>query len=116
MWNVQISSFVANTGGTTFNAEATGVRVEPSGNVGGPGVIFRSITNQAGAIVDQDGTADADLTPPRLTFNFRFVADNPAGHTQYQNLIALKGRYGTFNGKVFGGQWLLCLQRQSTTD
>lgn len=101
MYNVQIASFAA-TFGVTFNAEAAGVRVEPAATIGGPDVIVRIVKNQAGALIDIDGTDTADMSPPQLTFSFRFVADNPAGHTQYNNLIAAKGRTGTFYGKIHG--------------
>lgn len=100
-YNIQIASF-AVSGGVTFNAEASGVRVEPANTIGGPDAIIRMSENQAGAIIDLDGTNAADLRPPQLTFNFRFVASNPGGHTQYNNLIDLKGKHGTLSGKIHG--------------
>ena len=98
-YNVQISAF--EDGSTVFDAEATGVRIEPANTIGGPDVLLRMEANQAGAIIDLDGTGVAALVPPILTFNFRFVGASPANHAQYVNLIALKGHHGTFYGKLW---------------
>lgn len=100
-YNIQLYQFT--DGATTFTAtSANGVYVEPSPNVGGPDVLARMETNAAGAIIDLDGTAPAALIPPKLTFNMRFVASYPNNHTQYENLIALKGHHGTLTGRVPG--------------
>lgn len=93
-------------GSTTFTVLYTGqaaplpVRVDASPNLGGPDVLIRMATNDAGAIIDLDGTSAAALMPPQLTFTFRFVNTAPDAHTQYDNLIALKGKHGTFTGWV----------------
>lgn len=98
-YNVQINIF--SDGSTVFDAQDTGVHVEPANTIGGPDVLLRMEENQAGAIIDLDGTGAAALVPPILTFNFRFVATSPAGHTQYQNLVNLKGKHGTFYGRLY---------------
>jgi hypothetical protein len=95
-------------GSTTFSIVFFGessslpVRVEPSANIGGPDVLVRIQANDAGAIIDLDGTGAASLVPQKLSFTFRFTAANPAAHTQYDNLIALKGKHGTLSGRVYG--------------
>ncbi len=96
-YNVKIKTF--SNGSITFDATAAGVHIE-SGSAGGPEVIDHIETNDAGAIVDLDGTAAAGLKPPRVKQSLRFVAANPAAHTQYNNLINLKGQYGTFTGVI----------------
>lgn len=98
-YNVIIRSF--SNGSITFDATAAGVRIE-SGSADGPIVKDRIEENDAGAIIDLDGTGVAGLTPPRVKQSFRFVAANPAAHTQYNNLMALKGHYGTFTGGIPG--------------
>ena len=100
-YNIQLYQF--GDGTTMFTAlRANGVYVEPSATIGGPDVMVRIETNTAGAVIDLDGTAPAALIPPRLTFNMRFVATYPNNHTEYENLIALKGKHGTLRGRVGG--------------
>lgn len=96
-YNVKVKTF--SNGSITFDATAAGVYQE-SGSADGPEVIDHIERNDAGAIIDLDGTGVAGLAPPRIKFSFRFLASNPAGHTQYNNLIALKGHYGTFTGVI----------------
>lgn len=96
-YNVKVKTF--SDGSITFDATAAGVWQE-SGSADGPEVMARIERNDAGAIVDLDGTGPAALVPPRIKYSFRFLAANPAGHTQYNNLIALKGKYGTFTGAI----------------
>lgn len=98
-YNVKIKTFT--NGAITFDATAAGVYQE-SGSADGPEVIERIERNDAGAIIDLDGTGAAGLAPPRIKFSLRFLASNPAGHTQYNNLVALKGHYGTFTGVIPG--------------
>lgn len=99
-YNIQLYQF--GDGTTMFTAlRANGVYVEPSATIGGPDVMVRIETNTAGAIIDLDGTAPAALIPPRLTFNMRFVATYPSTHTEYENLITLKGKHGTLRGRVY---------------
>ena len=96
-YNVKVKTF--SDGSTTFDATAAGVHIT-DGSADGPEVISRIETNDAGAIVDLDGTGAAALRPPLIKQSLRFVAANPAAHTQYNNLIALKGKYGTFTGVI----------------
>lgn len=96
-YNVKIKTFT--NGSITFDATAAGVYQE-SGSADGPVVIDHIERNDAGAIVDLDGTGVAGLAPPRIKYSLRFLAAHPAGHTQYNNLIALKGHYGTFVGVI----------------
>lgn len=98
-YNVKIRTFT--NGAITFDATAAGVYQE-SGSADGPEVIERIERNDAGAIIDLDGTGAAGLAPPRIKFSLRFLASNPGGHTQYNNLVALKGHYGTFTGAIPG--------------
>lgn len=98
-YNVRVKSF--SDGSTTFDAAASGVYVK-SGSAGGPQVLARMPVNDAGAIVDLDGTGAAALMPPVIEQSIIFVAAHPDGHTQYKNLIALLGRHGTFIGHVPG--------------
>lgn len=96
-YNVKIKTF--SDGSISFDATAAGVHIE-HGSAGGPEVIDHIERNDAGAIIDLDGTGAAGLVPPRVKQSFRFVAANPAAHTQYNNLIALAGHYGTFTGVI----------------
>lgn len=94
---LRIASFT--DGSTTFDATAAGVHVK-DGPAEGPRVITHMEANDAGAIIDIDGTGPATLVPPLMTFNIIFSAANPNAHTQLANLIALKGKHGTFNGRL----------------
>lgn len=96
-YNVRVKTF--SDGSVTFDATAAGVHIADS-PVDGPEVIERIKTNDAGAIIDLDGTGHAALKPPRVKQALRFTAANPAAHTQYNNLIALNGHYGTFVGVI----------------
>ncbi len=88
-------------GSTTFDATAAGVSVK-DGSADGPGVVTHIVTNDAGTIIDLDGTGPATLVPPLLTYNLIFDAANPAAQVQYQNLVALKGKHVTFTGRLPG--------------
>ena len=96
-YNVRVKTF--SDGSITFDATAAGVHVE-SGSADGPEVIGRIERNDAGAIIDLDGSGAAALAPPLVKQSLRFVAANPAAHAQYNNLVALKGKYGTFSGVI----------------
>lgn len=98
-YTLRIASF--SDGSTTFDATAAGVSVK-DGPAEGPAVITHLATNDAGAIIDLDGTGPATLVPPLMTFNLIFDAANPAAHAQFNNLVALKGKHGTFTGRLPG--------------
>ncbi|MBX7254431.1 MAG: hypothetical protein K1X50_20795 [Candidatus Promineofilum sp.] len=83
-----------SNGTTTFDATDTGVH-QKGGNADGPKVVAHIAENDAGALVDLDGTGAATLVPGQVKINFIFTAANPNGHTQYQNLVKLKGAHGT---------------------
>ena len=83
-----------SNGATTFDAINAGVH-QKGGGADGPEVAHHMMRNDAGAIIDLDGTGAAVLVPGLVKINFIFVADAPNGHTQYQNLIKLKGAHGT---------------------
>lgn len=91
-YQVTLNSFY--DGSTTFDATAAGVHVK-DGPADGPGVITHMEVNDAGAIIDLDGTGPATLYPPRMTFNLIFAAAHPNAHAQYVNLETLKGKHGT---------------------
>jgi hypothetical protein len=65
-------------------------------------VINRMVENDAGAIIDLDGTGAASLVPPLIETNFIFSGDDPGDHAQYTNLIALKGKHGTLTAVIPG--------------
>lgn len=100
MYNFLINVF--DDGETVFDAEAADVRVEAPATVGGPDVETHIVTNDAGAIIDLDGTGPATIIPPKVTFKFRFIAATPSAHSQYNNLMAMKGHHGTIIGKLHG--------------
>ena len=96
-YNVIIRSF--SNGSITFDATAAGVKIE-SGSADGPIVKDRIEENDAGAIIDLDGTGPATLAPPLMTFNLIFSAAYPSAHAQFNNLEALKGKHVTFTGRT----------------
>jgi hypothetical protein len=53
-----------------------------------------------GTIIDLDGTGAATLVPPIVEQNLIFTGAHPDAHTQYKNLMTLKGKHGTFNGWI----------------
>lgn len=83
-----------SNGATTFDAINAGVH-QKGGNADGPQVVAHIVENDAGALVDLDGTGSATLVPGQVTANFIFVGAHPNAHTQYQNLVKLKGEHGT---------------------
>ncbi len=83
-----------SNGTTTFDAVNPGVH-QKGGNADGPKVVAHIVENDAGALVDLDGTGAATLVPGQVKIDFIFAASNPNGHTQYQNLVKLKGEHGT---------------------
>lgn len=98
--NVRITSF--DDGVYTFNALASGVRVE-SGPAGGPEVVRGRIRRlAAGGKVSADGTGKLPLTPPVVQWSLVFIGAHPADHAQYVNLLNLLGAYGTLTGRVSG--------------
>ncbi len=88
-------------GMTTFDATAAGVSVK-DGSADGPRVIAHIVENDAGALIDMDGTGIATLVPPLMTYNLIFDAANPAAQAQYRNLVTLKGKHVTFVGRLPG--------------
>ncbi len=97
-YNLRIRSF--SDGNTTFMAEGDVNTKRTSAD--GPRVISHMTENEAGAIIDLDGTGPATLVPPLVTADFIFVGANPAAHTQYANLVALTGLHGTLTGILPG--------------
>lgn len=93
----QIRPVSMTDGSTTFDATAAGVHVK-DGPAQGPDVVTHIERNDAGALIDLDGTGPATLVPPLMTFNFLFTAAHPAAHAQYENLEKLKGKHVTFTG------------------
>lgn len=83
-----------SNGATTFDAINAGCH-QKGGSADGPKVIARMTENDAGAIIDLDGTGPAALAPGVVKIHFIFVAANPNAHSQYQNLVKLKGAHGT---------------------
>jgi len=83
-----------SNGVTTFDASDAGVH-QKGGSADGPKVVTHLVENDAGALVDLDGTGMATLVPGQVKINFLFTGANPNAHTQYQNLIKLKGAHGT---------------------
>ena len=98
-YQLRVASFTDGT--TTFNATEPGVYVK-DGGAEGPTVINRIEHNDAGTIIDLDGTGAAALVPPIVTQNIVFKAASPGAQTQYVNLIKLKGKHGTFGGHIPG--------------
>lgn len=97
-YNIRVATFT--DGVTTFTAmPANGVNVK-SGSADGPRVITHMVENDAGAIIDLDGTGAATLVPPIVEQNLIFTGNHPDAHTQYKNLMTLKGEHGTFNGWI----------------
>lgn len=83
-----------SNGVTTFDTVNTGVHVK-SGSAGGPEVVHHMVRNDAGAIIDLDGTGPATVVPPVVEQTFIFNGAHPNAHTQLQNLVKLKGAHGT---------------------
>ena len=98
-YNVRVTGFT--DGSTSFSGNSGGAHAK-SGTIDGPRVINRMVENDAGAIIDLDGTGAASLVPPLIETNFIFSGDNPGDHAQYTNLIALKGRHGTLTAVIPG--------------
>lgn len=97
-YNIRVATFT--DGVTTFTATpANGVNVK-SGSADGPRVITHMVENDAGTIIDLDGTGAATLVPPIVEQNLIFTGNHPDAHTQYKNLMTLKGKHGTFNGWI----------------
>ena len=97
-YNIRVATFT--DGSTTFTATpANGVNVK-GGSADGPRVITHMVENDAGTIIDLDGTGAATLVPPLVEQNLIFTAAHPDAHTQYKNLMTLKGKHGTFNGWI----------------
>lgn len=96
-YNIRVVTFT--DGATTFTTAATGVSVK-DGSADGPRIIHHMVENDAGAIIDLDGTGMATRVPPLVEQNLIFRADHPDGHTQYKNLMSLKGAHGTFTGYI----------------
>lgn len=98
--NIRITSFT--DGSIQFNATAAGVYME-SGSADGSEVNQQRIRKLANGVkVSADGTGRLPTWPPLVVANIVFVSSNPAGHTQYKNLMRLKGAYGTLNGGIAG--------------
>ncbi len=95
----QVTLTSLTDGSTTFNAEAAGVHVK-DGPAQGPDVVTHIERNEAGALIDLDGTGAATLVPPLMTFNLIFSAAYPSAHAQFNNLEALKGKHVTFTGRT----------------
>jgi hypothetical protein len=98
-YNVRVTGFT--DGSTTFSGNSGGAHAK-SGTIDGPRVINRMVENDAGAIIDLDGTGAASLVPPLIETNFIFSGDDPGDHAQYTNLIALKGKHGTLTAVIPG--------------
>ena len=97
-YNIRVATFT--NGATTFTAtQANGVSVK-DGSADGPKVVTHMVENDAGTIIDLDGTGPAVLVPPVVEQNLIFTADHPDAHHQYKNLMDLKGEHGTFNGWI----------------
>lgn len=95
----QVTLTSLTDGSTTFDATAAGVHVK-DGPAQGPDVKTHLEINDAGAIIDLDGTGPATLAPPLMTFNLIFSAAYPSAHAQFNNLEALKGKHVTFTGRT----------------
>jgi len=90
------------TDGSTTFTDATGGVHTKSGTIDGPRVINRMVENDAGAIIDLDGTGAASLVPPIIEQNYIFAGDHPGDMAQYVNLMALKGKHGTLTAVIPG--------------
>jgi hypothetical protein len=104
--NYDIKIYRFSDGATTFEVSADpdarpGVFIK-DGTADAPRVVTHIVENDAGAIVDLDGTGPATLVPPEITMNFIFIAAHPAAQAQYANLVALTGKHGTLTGKIPG--------------
>lgn len=95
----QVTLASMTDGSTTFDATAAGVHVK-DGPAQGPDVVTHIERNEAGAMIDLDGTGAATLVPPLMTFNLIFSAAYPSAHTQYGNLEALKGKHVTLTARI----------------
>jgi hypothetical protein len=96
-YNFRITSFT--DGVTTFDATAAGVESK-DGDARGPEAMTRIAFNDAGAIVDLDGTGNGAVRPPVVEHNFIFTADHPDGHAQYKNLLKLINHHGTLSVRI----------------
>lgn len=96
-YNGTIGTF--SNGAVTFDAVNAGCH-QKGGNADGPKVVTHMVENDAGAIIDLDGTGAATLVPPIIEANFIFNGAHPNAHTQYQNLVKLKGAHGTLTMRV----------------
>lgn len=92
-YNLRVRTFVA--GGVTFETGAAQGCYVTGGSADGPGMVNRMVELPTGAIHDLDGTSDAARVPPVVWQELVFRAGNPAGHTQYKNLVGMVGRHGT---------------------
>ena len=98
-YHVRITSFT--DGATTFTGNTINVHAK-SGSADGPKVVAHMAENDAGAIIDLDGTGAATLVPPIIEANFIFNGAHPNDNPQLTNLYALKGRHGTLAGVIPG--------------
>lgn len=96
-YHVRITSFT--DGATTFTGNTTNVHAK-SGSADGPEVVHHMVRNDAGAIIDLDGTGAATLVPPIIEANFIFNGAHPNDNPQLTNLYALKGKHGTLAGVI----------------
>lgn len=87
-------------GSITFSATAGSVRQRAPQNITGPIVQGRIEQTQFGALVDLDGTGDADLTPPLVEPTLTFAASSPYAQTQYKYLVDLLGKFVTSTWRV----------------
>jgi len=95
---IRDSSFTDGT--TTFSAAIGGNVHVKDGSAGGPEVRTHMAENDAGAIIDLDGTGPATLVPPLVEQNLIFTGNHPYANDQYKNLMRLKGKHGTFHGYI----------------
>lgn len=91
-YNGYVRSF--SNGVTTFDTVNVGVSVK-GGKLDGPEVVAHMERNDAGAIIDLDGTGPATLVPPIWEQSYIFSGSYPDNNPQYKNLIKLKGEHGT---------------------
>lgn len=99
-WAYNALLYSLSDGSITFDATAASVRQLSPKDITGPKVQQRYEETQFGAVVDLDGTADSDLTPPLMVREFRFTASNPYAQTQFHNCLKLKGHYVTSTWRV----------------
>lgn len=99
-YNFRVKTFVTAAGTFTVGA-AQGCYVE-QGSADGPVVVNRMTVLGTGAIHDMDGTGEAALVPPVVWQDIVFQGANPGAHTQYNNLMTVKGWYGILTVEVAG--------------